>query len=151
VSRKIEQDKKKVGNIENKEEMVEKMRRILEHAKGLNREQKDQFLQIHERVVGKSREINTEIRKLKIVLFKSMTAPEFDEKKMNVLTGRIKKLYSSKINLMVDGFVEVKKVLGVAAQDFFESDHWTHDHIDYYNDVSTPQNYYLPYQTEGPQ
>lgn len=149
MAKKVEGQKQRVGHVESKSAMVQRMRSILEKSSSLTDKQKEQFLEVHDRIVADAAEINEDIRKLKIVLFQNMTKENFNKKKMGYLTSKIKGLYESKLDLMIEGFIEVKEILGVQAKDFFESDAWSYDHLDYNTAPNVPQNHYIPYPDQG--
>lgn len=94
------------------DEMVERMRDILDKSPNLSNKQKDSFIMLHGKVIGKTYELNNEIRKAKIVLIKHLASEKYDPIKVGMLQRDIKKMYNKKISIMMDAMADARKILG---------------------------------------
>lgn len=99
--------------VETREQMIEMSRNILASAEGISEKQKDLILALHIETMEEVSKINSEIRKSKIVLMKTLVQKKYNHKKGMVLTKDIKKLYNKKVDLMLDSMEKAKKILGV--------------------------------------
>lgn len=78
----------------------------------LTEEQKNKFLALHKSMIASTFKIQTEMSKLKGVLFETLTTTPYDAKKAEVLKKRIVKLNNEKMDSMFLAFEEVKRILG---------------------------------------
>lgn len=112
VKKEIQAEKAQISDESVHQEMALKTRAMLDQAKNLTEEQKDQFIQVHGKVWAQSQEIGIEIKKIKIVLFKALLAKDYDKKKITVAKNQIRKLYNEKLDIMINAFDDVRSILG---------------------------------------
>ncbi|MBT3982849.1 MAG: periplasmic heavy metal sensor [Bacteriovoracaceae bacterium] len=120
VKEEIEEEKKSVMGVDNREQMISRTRDILEKSENLTKEQREKFLELHSEIMKDVAEINQEIRKSKVVLFKAIVAKDYNQDKAEVLTKSIKKLFRKKLELMITGMGEAKEILGVSSEEVLE-------------------------------
>lgn len=111
TQKEIERESRQMPVIHGKTDMMNKMHQAINHSK-LSFEQKKGFSKIHHRVFKQSARLNSDIRKMKVLLFRSLTSDNYNESKVYRLKKQVKKLYEEKIDVMFDAFEEVQEVLG---------------------------------------
>lgn len=111
VKKEIETEKAKIEYFKGNETLGERIQSVLEGS-GLTEEQKELFIDVHHKVMGKTVFLNDEIKKLKMVLIRNLSNKKYSEKKTEILTERIKTLYGQKIEIMLEALGEVKQILG---------------------------------------
>lgn len=103
-------------------DMNERMTKILDSAKSLSPKQKEEFLDLHSKIMFDVRTINNEIRRLKIVLFKSLAEGDYKRRKIDTIKKQIVKQYNKRLNLMFDALYKIQKILGVGSRDFYQNE-----------------------------
>lgn len=101
-------------------EMIEKTRSMLESSTRLSEKQKDDFIELHSKVIDQVFNITGEVRKLKLVFFNHLTNQDYKEKKVSELMKQIKKLNNKKFDLMADAMVDARKILGVEIKKYYK-------------------------------
>jgi hypothetical protein len=99
--------------VETREQMIDMSRKILSSAKGISEKQRDLILALHIETMEEVAKLNSEIRKSKIVLMKTLVQKKYNHKKGTILTKDIKKLYNKKVDLMLSSMEKAQKILGV--------------------------------------
>lgn len=123
TQREIQKEKSQMTNVNSREEMMVRMRKVLSHGKGITEKQKEQFMSMHDEVWSQTYEINQDIRKLKIMLFKELVNPKYNDQKVHEVKRQVQKLYNKKLNIMIGAFEKVTKMLGKDQRRFL------HDHM----------------------
>jgi len=118
----IEEEKKYVQKNMSKKEMNNKMIKILESSKRLTEKQKEDFLALHSNVKQDVMVVNDELRRLKIVLFKSLAKGDYERKKIDLIKKKIVKQYNKRLNIMFDALYQFQKILGVGSGDFYQNE-----------------------------
>ena len=109
----IERESNSVVRVESRERMIDHMRDVIDENDKLSQEQKDQFFDLHIKVMDQVNDINHSIRKLKVVLFNELSQDKPSDRKMERIISKIKKLHSEKLKLMVKAFHKAKDILGI--------------------------------------
>lgn len=115
----IKEDKMSVGSID-RSEMVSRMRESIEKIPGITKDQTERILNLHADIFHESEEINRKIYQDKVVLFKYLA--ENKNKEMELVKKDIQKLYAQKLDLMLNAFGKVKKILGKDTHKMFMHD-----------------------------
>lgn len=105
-----------------KKDMHERILKILDSSKKLSPKQREDFMDLHSGVMHDVREINNEIRRLKVVLFKSLSTGKYKRKKIETIKKQIIKQYNRRLNLMFDSLYKTQKILGVGSRDFYQNE-----------------------------
>ncbi len=113
VKEEIREDRMTVGHISH-EQMIEKMKEMIDRIPGITEEQHDRLLNLHSEVYAESQDINEKIKQNKVLLFKYLA--EDKNKEISYVKKDLKKLYNGKLELMFKAFDDVKKILGKNAK-----------------------------------
>ena len=122
----ISMEKKQVPEVYDREELHERMREMINSSEKLSEKQKGDFLTLHEDVLEKVDTITSDMRKLKIVLFKDLTEAEYDKKKVNELRRQLKQLNNEKFETMINAMSNARDILGVSFKDVYPRDYFGH-------------------------
>lgn len=125
--RAIENEKGQVKGVHSRDEMIERTRDILEKS-NLSTIQKEKFLELHGHMIMKVNELNDEFNSLKVVMFNEMTKPKRDRLKLNKIISQIKKIHQKKLDLMLNSFDEVDRLVGDKGRSIYQED-WFLNHI----------------------
>jgi hypothetical protein len=82
------------------------------NAPGLTEAQKIKLSQIMKDTYGEATKVKTEIGKAKLVLFETITSPDYRQKDVDVLKKKIVQLDKKRMDLMFASLDEVQKVIG---------------------------------------
>lgn len=77
----------------------------------LSEDQKQQFMRLHQKIAAEVRGIDTEMSKLKGVLFETVFAQPYEPEKVEVLKKRLLKLNNAKMDKMLTALNEVKRIV----------------------------------------
>lgn len=105
-----------------KEQMNDKILSVLGSSKNLTKKQREDFLSLHSSVMQEVVEINNDIRRLKVVLFKSISKGDYERRKIESIKKQIITNYNRKLNLMFDALYKTQKILGVGSSDFYQNE-----------------------------
>ncbi|MDA8793607.1 hypothetical protein N9N67_10180 [Bacteriovoracaceae bacterium] len=119
TKKEIEVEKKQISKVEGREEMHDRMRAMINTSKKLDESQKEDFLTLHNEVLGKVATIDTEMKKLKLVLFNNLTQKKYDTKKVNQLKQQLKKLNNDKFDTMINAMSDARSILGISFKDMY--------------------------------
>ena len=128
----ISMEKKQVPEVYDREELHERMREMINSSEKLSEKQKGDFLTLHEDVLEKVDTITSDMRKLKLVLFKNLTEEKYDKKKVNELRRQLKKLNNEKFETMINAMSNARDILGVSFKDVYPRDDFGHGGHDYF-------------------
>ena len=118
----VQEEKMQVRGHMSKQEMNDRMIKILDSSKKLSEKQREDFLALHSSVMQDVRTINDEIRRLKIVLFKNLAEGDYKRKKIDTIKKQIVVQYNKRLNLMFDALYKIQKILGVGSRDFYQNE-----------------------------
>jgi hypothetical protein len=79
--------------------------------------QKEKLLNLQMNTYTQAKTYTTEIKKLKTVMLKNLMSKKYSEKKNNIVTKKIRKLNSQRMDLMFDTLKEAKTILGKNSTD----------------------------------
>ena len=122
VRKSIESDKKSVGVVQNEEEVINKMKTLLENSK-ISKSQKKQFINIYKNHRTEILTIEEEIREYRVVLFKALVDKNYDQRKFDIVANKLKKLVIKRYDLAMDQYRKGKDILGVNAGAIYD-DPW---------------------------
>lgn len=105
-----------------KSDMNEKILNILDSSKSLSPKQREEFLNLHAGVMHEVKSINNEIRRLKVVLFRSLSTGDYKRIKIETIKKQIIVQYNKRLNLMFDSLYKTQKILGVGSRDFYQNE-----------------------------
>ncbi len=109
--------RKKVESVEEAEilrnEMGTKLKTILENSEKVSVEDRIKALDSYNQTLEKIDSLNLELKKNKIVLFRHLANDKYDATKVKVLRKNMKKIYREKFNVMFDGILALKDILGI--------------------------------------
>ncbi|EQC47262.1 hypothetical protein [Bacteriovorax sp. Seq25_V] len=113
VKEEVREDRMTVGHI-SQEQMIDKMREMINRIPGITKDQHDKLLNLHADVYADSQDISEKIKQNKVLLFKYLA--EDKNKEINFVKKDLKKLYNRKLELMFQAFDKVKAILGKDAK-----------------------------------
>ena len=87
-------------------------RRLIEEAPNLSAQEKASLASLHTRMAGEMRQINEDMGKLKVLLFKSVLMSKPNNKELRNIKNRILSLDRKKTNQMLTALEEVREILG---------------------------------------
>jgi len=111
----IEKEKKKISNITSTQEFYKQVIQTINNSQDLSQKQKSDFLNLYYDVGKRSKRLSVEIKKLKIILFRSLTR-ENNEFKIDEITRQIKSANNERLDLMFDALEKTKIILGKDAE-----------------------------------
>lgn len=127
VDREIEYEKKQVkADLHSPAALAEKTRKMLEKTPNLTQEQKDKFVDLHTQIYADSMAISLEIKKLKMVLFRNLTSDQISRVKSDKVANKIRKLTNKRLDIMIAGLDEARKILGVYTPEVFQNANFIH-------------------------
>lgn len=91
---------------------IQKFKTSIENSQTLSSQQKLEILELQEKTYIQTKSIKNKIKKLKVVLFENLMSTNYDPKKMDIISAKIKKLNKDKINLMLKSLADAKEILG---------------------------------------
>ena len=94
-----------------KSQMNERILNLLDSSKSLSEKQREEVLALHSGVMQKVRGINDELRRLKVVLFKSLATGDYKRRKLDSIKKKIVVQYNKRLNLMFDALYKMQKIL----------------------------------------
>lgn len=112
TKKEIQIEKEEVVLSKSHRSILERAHRDILDSPDLDPETKDDFLALQYETQEKVKEVNTELRKIKVVFFKSLTEKDHNERKSNELIRQMKKLHNKKLDIMIKSFYEAKNILG---------------------------------------
>lgn len=119
TKKEIESERKEVTEVEDRDEMHDRMRAMINSSKKLNPKQKEDFLSLHDEVIGKVNTIDSEMKKLKLVLVNNLTQKKYDSKKVNQIKRQLKKLNNKKFDTMINALSDARDILGISFKDLY--------------------------------
>ena len=122
TEKEVQEEKVQEKSHMSKGQMHDRILKILESSKKLTPKQKEDFMNLHAGVMHDVRGINNEIRRLKVVLFKTLSTGKYKRKKIEIIKKQIIKQYNSRLNLMFDSLYKTQKILGVGSGDFYQNE-----------------------------
>ncbi|WP_372655488.1 Spy/CpxP family protein refolding chaperone [Halobacteriovorax sp.] len=122
IKKSIEADRESVGVVQSDEEVINKMRNVLENAK-ISETQKKQFLGLYRSHRADILKIEEDIREYRVVLFKTLVDKSYDQRKFDIVANKLKKLVIKRYDLAMDQYREGKEILGVNAGAIYD-DPW---------------------------
>lgn len=128
----IDAKKRQIEEINSREELQSKTDDLINKSSNLTDAQKGDFLLLHKKVIEDVDQINKEMSKLKIILFKSLTDEKFDRPKVAELQKQLKKLYDNKYKIMMRAMTDAREILGVEFTRLYPLDDYRHQIYDKY-------------------
>jgi hypothetical protein len=112
IKKEIKKEKNAVVLSKKDKSILDRAHRDILDSPNLDPETKDDFAALQYETYARIQEVNDELKKLKVVFFKTLSQKEYDERKTNELIKQMKKLHGSKLDIMVDAFYQAKNILG---------------------------------------
>lgn len=108
----IEKEKSALSEIHSKEEMMRKSYDLVEFNEHLSDDKKAAFNELKAKVYQDVQEINQDIARSKIILFRALLDDnELNQKKTDVLIQDLKRHHDRKLNIMIEAFFKVRDIL----------------------------------------
>ena len=131
TKKEIALEKAKTPEVQDRDDLHSRARKIVLSSKALSTDQKRKFLKISSEARTEIDQLNSEIRKVKILMFKSLADDDYSEHKLVALKRDLKSLEDKKFNVVVNALDSVKSILGVNFKEVFkERDFRTGRYID---------------------
>ena len=108
----VSADMDKVRGVHSREDMIARTRMILEESPNLTDTQKDKFIELRGQTLDVVMDQTARIRKLKVVLFESMTAENYNPAKVREVTRQLKKAYNKRLDTMFNSMKKAQTILG---------------------------------------
>ena len=83
----------------------------------LSEDQKNKMMGLQRRTYRKVQGINTQIKKLKIVMLDNLMSKDYDQRKVDIISKQIKNLNKDRMDLMLDSLADAKRILGKVSTD----------------------------------
>lgn len=122
VRKSIESDRESIGVIQNEEEVINKMRSVLDKSK-ITKSQKNDFIEIYKSHRSEILAVEEEIREYRVVLFKTLVAKNYNQRKFDIVANKLKKLVVKRYDLAMEQYRKGKDILGVNAGTIYD-DPW---------------------------
>ena len=90
---------------------MKRNKETIQKSKHLSEEQKTQLLKLQDRTYAQVFKYTADITKLKKVLFNNFAKKEYNDKKINYIAKKIKKISKDKMDLMFSSLKEARKIL----------------------------------------
>lgn len=118
----VEEDRESIGKIHSEKELFAKGREMLDNSK-LTARQKKLFIDLYEGKRARALELEEQIREYRAVLFKTLVSKNYDQRKFDIASSKLKKVVIERYELSMKLFREGKKILGVSAVEIYD-DPW---------------------------
>jgi len=132
TKKEIAAEKEIVKEVRGRVDLQEKLKSLISTSTKLSEKQKGNFLTLHSSVIQNVDGINSEMGKLKIVLFNHLTGDHFDRTKVAELQKQLRKLYDKKFIIMINAMNEAREILGVHFGELYPLNDYRHQIYDKY-------------------
>ena len=94
-----------------RQEVAATAREYIEKSASLSTDQKVSLIALQEKTLDKTKNINEEINKTKMVLIKTLMMPKISEKEVSILKKNLRKLSKKQIETSLTAFEDARKII----------------------------------------
>ena len=118
INRDIDQKVSDEAQIENKKELQEQAKQVINSAPGLTAEQRDQLADLRQTTRTQLDLISDQSLKLRAVLIQEMFASNFDQQEIDIIKQRLRGLSDKRLTVIFGAVDATNKILGRQASNF---------------------------------